>query len=176
MSHTIINLSRTKCVCTFSVLCENLFKWISNQISITSPLKVFQRVVLNDHFIWTTLPMSLCYNNITTGTFWPITARPRLLSNWRVVFRSRRKTRAFFHVVTSTRFSVAFSIMSDPSKQDIAAIFKRLRSIPTNKVRIFKRQADAFVNKEVVQTPDTSHLDKAKLSFDLREDFFQSTS
>lgn len=39
----------------------------------------------------------------------------------------------------SPRFSVT---MGDPSKQDILAIFKRLRSVPTNKVNGCKRAQD----------------------------------
>ena len=53
--------------------------------------------------------------------------------------------------------------MAEPSRQDISAIFKRLRAIPTNKVSVLNGGRFTLFNKEVQLTRRT--LTNAKASF-----------
>lgn len=57
--------------------------------------------------------------------------------------------------------------MAEPTKQDISAIFKRLRSIPTNKVRVSQTTDGWLFNKEVDWTKYLTRrtLRNAKASF-----------
>lgn len=62
--------------------------------------------------------------------------------------------------------------MSEPSKQDIAAIFKRLRSISTNKVRTLNNKRVFLLTRKLVEL-ELWHVAPrlAKLIFNVTEDF-----
>lgn len=109
----------------------------------------------------TALPRSHWYNNITTSDLQPIRggAQPSATDVSHSLIRG--KTGRFACYFLSPTGSSDIRTMSEPTKQDISAIFKRLRAIPTNKVRGFSLDGGAFgvFAQEACQSKrsDTSH-------------------